>query len=83
MINGIHSVNMNKPNYKGQKRQENMSFKAIPPETKQKAAEIGENVVVGVIKFGIKAIPVVKKASADTLEFLKKCTQRAQNELKK
>jgi len=76
MINGIHSVNMNKPNYKGQKRQENMSFKAIPPETKQKAAEIGENVVVGVIKFGIVA-------TKETFKFLKKCTQRAQNELKK
>jgi hypothetical protein len=83
MINGVHSFNIGKSNYNGQKRQENVSFKAISPETKKKAAEIGENAVVGVIKFGIKAAPVVKKGVADTFSFLKKCTDRAKSELNK
>ncbi|MDD3013434.1 MAG: hypothetical protein PHC34_06995 [Candidatus Gastranaerophilales bacterium] len=90
MINSIHSVN--RSCYNGQKRQGNESFKGITvsPETKQKAAEIGQDaaklgttVVVETFKFGIKTAPVVKKATVETFGFFKRCFKTAQEELKK
>jgi len=90
MINSINSVN--KTYYNGQQNRRNESFKGITvsPETKQKAAEIGqeaaklgEKAVIETFKFGIKAAPVVKNATFKTVGFFRDCFRAAQKDLNK
>jgi hypothetical protein len=81
MISSINSVNVNKPCYNGQKRQDNVSFTMSSP--KEKAAEIGENIVVGLFKLGIKAVPKIKKASLEAYDYLKHCYNIAKEDSKK